>query len=127
MTQNEINAFNWRNAWLPYSSDMLRAITTSLSNASVTNIIEFNTAIPFTAALTDMATHTMTADVTLTVNLAGAVDNACTQLLLVNNSSYTADVTAFHSIGVQDNTKAYSLLTFQRKRGIYLVSIVNFD
>ena len=89
--------------------------------------ISYTASIPFTKALTDIATHTMVANITLTANSSDAVDNACTQLLLVNNTSYSADVTAFHAIGEQDNTKAYSLLTFERKRGLYLVSIVNFD
>jgi hypothetical protein len=91
------------------------------------NAVNYTSSIPFTKALTDIDTHTMVGNITLTINTTGACDNACTQLLLVNNSSYLADVTAFHTIGEQDNTKAYTLLTFERKRGLYLVSIANFD
>lgn len=89
--------------------------------------IAYTNSIPFTKALTDIADHTMTASITFTVNTTGAVDNAGAQIKLINSTSYTIDVTAFHVAGIYDNTKAYTLLTFQRKRGLYICSILNFD
>jgi hypothetical protein len=89
--------------------------------------ITYTTAIPFTKAMTDIEDHTMTAAVTFTVNSTNAVDNAGAQIKLVNSSSYAIDLTAFHVVGTYDNTKAYSILTFERKRGMYIVSIINFN
>jgi len=89
--------------------------------------IAYTPAIPFNTLLNDMGTHTMIADITFTVDSAGAIDNACTSVLLVNNVSYTPDLTAFHVVGIYDNTLAYTLLSFTLKRGLYIVSILNFD
>ena len=91
--------------------------------------IAYTTSIPFDHLNSDMSTYTLTGNDVFTVNTTGAVDNACTNILLVNNISYTPDVTTnFHVVGgVYDNTLTYTLLSFTRKRGIYLVSILNFD
>jgi hypothetical protein len=87
----------------------------------------YTTAIPFDKLHTDMDTHTMVGNVAFTINSSNSLDSSETDLLLINNASYSIDVSQFHSAGIYDNTLAYSLLSFIRKRGLYIVSILNFD
>ena len=89
--------------------------------------IPYNTVIPFNHLISDMATTILTGNDIFSINSTDAVNNACTSVLLVNNVSYTPDLTAFHVVGIYDNTLAYTLLSFTLKRGLYIVSILNFD
>jgi hypothetical protein len=89
--------------------------------------VSYSKAIPFNRVLSDISTHTLTGNDTLTVNTTNAFDNAGAQVLYINNSINTPNLDAFHVSGTYDNTKAYSLLTFIRKRGLYIVSILNFN
>lgn len=89
--------------------------------------ISYTTSIPFDYQLNDLGLHTIVGNETLTINSTGAVDNGGCQVLMVNNTSYTLNLTAFHVLGTYDNTSTYTLLTFIRKGGLYLVSILNFN
>ena len=89
--------------------------------------IAYTTAIPFNNYITDIATHTLTTNDELTIDTTGAIDNGGAQLIFVNNILYTPILNAFNICGSYDNTYTYSLLTFIRKRGIYICSILNFD
>lgn len=106
---------------------------TGASSWSVENIfklinqIAYTTAIPFNREFTDIETHTLDANDTLIINTTGAIDNGGAQLLFINDHIHTPVLTAFHVIGDYDNIFDYSLLTFKRHRGLYLVSILNFD
>ena len=101
--------------------------TVTIPDLSTGVIISYNTSIPFDHLISDMATHTLTGNDVFSINSTGAVNNACTSVLLVNNVSYAPDLTAFHNVGIYDNTLAYTLLSFTLKRGLYIVSILNFD
>ena len=92
----------------------------------------YDTTIPFNNYLTDIAAHTLTHNDSLVIKVTGAVDNGGAQVLMVNNVLWKPKLGAFHVTDgcagcTYDNTKTYTLLTFLRKRGIYLVAIKNFN
>jgi hypothetical protein len=90
--------------------------------------ITYNTAFPFNKTLTYMS-HTLTANDVITVNATGAINQGGGQILFINNTSYTPDFSAYlpHVVGSYDNTKTYSLCTFIKVYGIYIVSILNVN
>jgi hypothetical protein len=106
-----------------------KSITFTAENLSLVWPIQiaYTTSIPFNTLNTDIAEHTMTANDVFTYNTTGAIDNATASVVLINNPSYTPDLTAFHILGVPDNTLAYTYLQFFRKRGRYWVSVGNSD
>ena len=105
----------------------IRSIIQAMFNELYPVQVVYSAAIPFKNLFTDMATHAMIANVAFTVDTSGAIDNAKTELLLTNSTSYSISFTGISVIGVPDNTLAYTFLCFERKRGIYTVSILNFD
>lgn len=88
--------------------------------------VAYNTAFPFNKTLTYMS-HTLTANDVITINSTGAINQGGGQILFTNNTSYTPVLTAFKNIGVYNNTYTYSLCTFIKVHGLYIVSILNFN
>ena len=103
-----------------------KSITFTAENLSLVWPIQatYTTSIPFNTLNTDMASHTMAANDVFTVNTTGAIDNTTTTIIITNNTSYTPDLTAFHQIGVYDNTYTYTYLEFFRKRGYILYQLL---
>lgn len=97
--------------------------------------ITYNTAFPFNKCLTYMY-HELTDNDSITINSTGAINQGGGQILFKNNPSYIPRLGCFHVVGqtiqynltgVYDNTKSYSLCTFIRVYGMYIVSILNFN
>jgi hypothetical protein len=98
-----------------------------ISSGVSVNSVSYTTSIPFNYTNTDIASHTLSANDVFTINSTGALDNTTSTVILTNSTSYTPDLTAFHQIGVYDNTYTYTYLEFFRKRGLYFVSIINVN
>jgi hypothetical protein len=88
--------------------------------------IPYNTDFPFNKTLT-YRSHTLTANDVITINSTGAINQGGGQILFINNTSYTPNLTAYKVIGDYDNTYTYTLCTFEKVHGLYIVSIINFN
>jgi hypothetical protein len=103
-----------------------------INNSYVVQSLPYDTVIPFNSLLSDIATHTLTHNDSLVIKTSDAIDNGGAQVLMVNNVLYKPKLGAFHvtdgcSGCTYDNSKTYTLLTFLRKRGLYIVAIKNFN
>jgi len=104
----------------------LTASLNGKASAVLSDSIAYNTAFPFNKYLTYMS-HTLTASDVITINNTDAVNQGGGQILFINDAIHTPVLSNFHTIGVYDPAKAYSLLTFIKVHGLFIVSILNFD
>lgn len=90
--------------------------------------VAFNTAIPFNSRQTIMNTHTMVADIALTVNSTGALNGAETVVQIISDGTHTVDISAFMettgSNAMNNDAGILNLLVFKKIGTNYWVTIM---